>query len=145
MRGLLRSPLFVQVYVCANVGPQALLAAAWPAQFHNPPPRWVRQSPPCHESSPSLLPVSAPPTGLGECFFFNSLVTRLPYSSIFCQFWLFLFLNWLLSFFWLSEAAKRIYLHLHLGQKSALLILNDKAFFPPSLLPSFHKYTLSLS
>ena len=24
------------------------------------------------------------------CFFFNSLVVRLPYSSIFCQFWLFL-------------------------------------------------------
>ena len=39
------------------------------------------------------LPVSAPPTGLGECFFFISLVVRLPYSSIFCQFWLVLFLN----------------------------------------------------
>ena len=35
------------------------------------------------------LPVSAPPTGLDECFFFNSLVVGLPYSSIFCQFWLF--------------------------------------------------------
>ena len=35
------------------------------------------------------LPVSAPPTGLDKCFFFNSLVVRLPYSSIFCQFWLF--------------------------------------------------------
>ena len=35
------------------------------------------------------LPISAPPTGLDECFFFNSLVVRLPYSSIFCQFWLF--------------------------------------------------------
>ena len=30
-----------------------------------------------------------PPTGLDECFFFNSLVVGLPYSSIFCQFWLF--------------------------------------------------------
>ena len=39
------------------------------------------------------LPVSAPPTGLDECFFFISLVVRLPYSLIFCQFWLFLFLN----------------------------------------------------
>ena len=36
------------------------------------------------------LPVSAPPTSLDECFFFISLVIRLPYSSIFCQFWLFL-------------------------------------------------------
>ena len=35
------------------------------------------------------LPVSAPPTGLDECFFFNSLVVRVPYSLIFWQFWLF--------------------------------------------------------
>ena len=37
----------------------------------------------------TLLPISAPPTSLDECFFFNSLVVRLPYSSIFWQFWLF--------------------------------------------------------
>ena len=30
----------------------------------------------------------SPPTVLDECFFFISLVVRLPYSSIFCQFWL---------------------------------------------------------
>ena len=44
----------------------------------------------------SLLPrlsISTSPTGLDECFFFNSLVVRLPCGSIFCQFWLFLFLN----------------------------------------------------
>ena len=35
------------------------------------------------------LPVSAPPTSLDECFFFNSLVVRLPCSLIFWQFWLF--------------------------------------------------------
>ena len=35
------------------------------------------------------LPVSAPPTGLNECVFFNSLVVGLAYSSVFCQFWLF--------------------------------------------------------
>ena len=39
------------------------------------------------------LCVSTPPTSLDECVSFNSLVVRLPYSSIFCQFWLFLFLN----------------------------------------------------
>ena len=35
------------------------------------------------------LPVSALPTGLVECFFYNFLVVRLPYSSLFWQFWLF--------------------------------------------------------
>ena len=34
------------------------------------------------------LPISALPTGVYECFFFNSLVVGLPYSPIFCQFWL---------------------------------------------------------
>ena len=92
---------FLPVYLCANVGPQGLpattlwglLPAAWPAPFHNPPPHWVRQPPPCCESSPPRLPISAPPTGLDECFFFISLVVGLPYSLIFCQFWLVLFLN----------------------------------------------------
>ena len=50
---------------------------------------WVLQPPPCHGSSPPQLAVSAPPTSLDECFFFNSLVVGLPYSSIFWQFWLF--------------------------------------------------------
>ena len=36
-----------------------------------------------------VLPVSTPSTSLDECFFFNSLVVRFPYSSIFWQFWLF--------------------------------------------------------
>ena len=35
------------------------------------------------------LPIPTPHTDLDECFFFNSLVVGLPYSSIFCQFWLF--------------------------------------------------------
>ena len=57
--------------------------------LHNLPPRWFCQPPPCRVSSPPQLPISAPPAGLDECFFFISLVVRLPYSSIFCQFWLF--------------------------------------------------------
>ena len=69
-------------------------------------------------SSRSWLPVFAPPTSLNECFFFNSFVVRLPYSSIFWQRSYFLFLNLLFSFFWLCEEAKYIYLCLHLGQKS---------------------------
>ena len=71
--------------------------------FHNPPSRWVRQPPRCRESSSPRLPISTPPTGLDECFFFISLVVRLPCSSIFWQFWLF-FVFKLLSF-WLCEEA----------------------------------------
>ena len=48
------------------------------------------------------VPVSTPPTGLDECFFFISLAVRLPYISIFCQFWL-----------W--EEAQCVYLRRHLG------------------------------
>ena len=89
--------LSLPVYLFANVGLQGLpattlwglRASAWPALLHNLPPCWVCQLPPCHESSPPRLPVSAPPTGLDECFFFNSFVVGLPYSSIFCHFWLF--------------------------------------------------------
>ena len=45
------------------------------------------QPPPCHTSSPPLLPASAPLTSLYEYFLFNSLVVGLPYSLIFCRFW----------------------------------------------------------
>ena len=38
--------------------------------------------------------------------FFISLVVRLPYSLIFCQFWLFFVFKLLLSFFWLCEEAQ---------------------------------------
>ena len=59
--------LFLPVYLCANVEPQGLsattlwglLAAAWSPPFHNPPPRWIHQPPPCHESSLPGCP--APP------------------------------------------------------------------------------------
>ena len=110
-------PPFLPVYLCANVGPWGLLAAAWPAPFHNLPPRWVCQQLPCLESSPPWLPVSAPPTSLEECFFFISLVVRLPYSLICCQFWLFFVFKLLWSFFWLCEEAQCVYLCLHLGRK----------------------------
>ena len=92
-------PLFLLVYLCANVGLRGLLAAALPAPSHNPPPCWVHQPLPCWESSLPRLPISTRPTGLDECFFFISLVVGLPYSSIFCQFWLFFVFKLLLSFF----------------------------------------------
>ena len=118
--------LFLPVYLCENVGPQGLpattlcglLAAAWTAPFHNPPPRWIHQPQPCCESSPPQLPVSSAPTSLDECFYFISLVVGLPCSLIFCQFWLFFVFKLLLSFFWLCEEVQCVYLHLHLGRKS---------------------------
>ena len=73
--------LFLPVYLHANVRLPALPATDSPTL--------VLQPPPCCVFSPPQLPVSAPPTGLDECFFFNSLAVRLPYSSIFLQFWLF--------------------------------------------------------
>ena len=52
-------PLFILVYLRVNVGSRGQLAAAWPALFHNPWSHWVHQPPPCLESSPPWLPVSA--------------------------------------------------------------------------------------
>ena len=48
-----------------------------------------------HLAASPLCPAAClcPSYGLDECFFFNSLVIRLPYSSIFCQFWLFFVLK----------------------------------------------------
>ena len=94
---------FLPVYLCANMGPQVLLAVALPAPFilqlassysYAPLCVWPR----CCESSLPQLPVSTPPTSLDECLFFFFLVVGLPYSLIFCEFWLF-FVFKLLSFF----------------------------------------------
>ena len=49
----------------------------------------VCQPPSCRAYSLYRLPISTSPTSLNECFFFNSLFVRLPYSSIFWQFSLF--------------------------------------------------------
>ena len=87
------------------------ISPSWSPGLHS----WLCQPPPCHESSLPWLPVSTPPTCLNECFFFISLVVGLPYSSIFCQFWLFFVFKLLLSFFWLCEYAQCVYLRLHLG------------------------------
>ena len=131
---------FLLVYLCANVGLQGLpdttlwglLAAAWPALFHNPPPRWVCQPPPCCESSSPQLPVSAPPTSLDECFFFISLVAGLLCGLVFCQFWLFSSFKWL-SLFWLCEEAQCVSFFasilVFLEEKVNSLILNGKARF----------------
>ena len=71
----LASEFFLPVYLHANVGPPGLPAATLPQVLSAP------------------LPISTPPTGLNECFFFNSLVVGVPYSLIFWQFWLFFVFN----------------------------------------------------
>ena len=75
----LPSQLFLPVYPPASLGPSSLQATALPS----PPAASLPQV------LSTWLPVSTPPTGLDECFLFNSLAVRLPYSLIFCQFWLF--------------------------------------------------------
>ena len=72
--------LFFPVYLHAHVGPPAPPAAASPAQSSR-----------CEAllSIFSTLAACLHPSCLNECFFFNSLVVGLPYSSTFCQFWLF--------------------------------------------------------
>ena len=93
------------------LAPQLFLLA-YPMQMWNHQSAWV--------SLLLQLPISALPTNVDECYFFNSLVVRLPYNLIFWQFWGFfvcLFLNWLLSCFCLREEVKCTYLCLYLGQK----------------------------
>ena len=75
------------------------------------------------------LPLSAPTTDLDECFFFKSLVVGLPYSLIFCQFWMFFVFKFVVSFFWLCEEAQCVYLRLHLGWKSCSYVLKESLSF----------------
>ena len=71
--------LFLPVYPHAHVGP--------PAPPATTSPTGILQLLPCHVSSLPQLPICTP-TGLDECFFFNSLVVGLLYNSIFWHFWL---------------------------------------------------------
>ena len=91
---------------------------------------WDHQPPSCLPSPAPALPHvhSAPPISLGECFYFNSLVVGLPYSSICWQFWLCFVFKFVVFLFWLCEEAKCICLHLHLGRKSCLSILGSHPY-----------------
>ena len=66
-------PPFLQVYLCANVGPRGLLVVKLPAPFI-PPSASLGPAMATRVLS-TLVPVSAPPTGLDECLFFISLVS----------------------------------------------------------------------
>ena len=103
--------LFLQVYLHMNVGlpspPAAtLLALGSPASAL---PAW---------SSSSHGRASPLPTSLDECFFFKSLVLGFHTVQFSGSSGCFLFLNLLLSFFWLCEEAECIYLLLYVGWKS---------------------------
>ena len=111
--------LFLLVYLHTNVG---LLGPPNPTS-HTPPAAalpWV---------------LSTPPAGLDECFFCNSLVVGLPYSSIFWQFWLFFLLKLLLSFFWLWEEAQCVSLRLHLAGSLCLFFYVITLFFLRNIFP----------
>ena len=90
----------------------------------------VTQTPPCHMSSLPQLPLSPTSTSLNEYFFINSLVVGLLCSSIFCQFWLFFVFIFLLSFFWLCEGAKHIYLCLLVDWQSQHVNFKGTHFSP---------------
>ena len=63
----------LSVYLCANVGPQGLLVVRLPALFI-PHSASLGPATPMRVLS-ARLPISAPPTGLDECFFFIYLVS----------------------------------------------------------------------
>ena len=73
------APQFLPVYLHLNVG----LPSPKSTTFLGPPAATLLGV------LSAQLPISTPPTGLDECFFFNSLVVVFPYSSIFWQFWWF--------------------------------------------------------
>ena len=100
-----------------------LLAEAWPAPFHNPPPCWVCQPPPCRESSLPQLPVSTPSMGLDECFFFISLVVGLPCGFDFLSVLVVFVFKLLVFFFWLCKEVQFVYLCLHLGSTTEVGLL----------------------
>ena len=91
-------------------------AAALSTRLHNLPPRWVRQLPPCRKSSLPWLPVSAPPTGLGEWFFFISLVVGLHTVRFSVSSGCFLFLSCFCPCFGCAKK-QCVYLCFHFGQK----------------------------
>ena len=99
----------------------------------------VLQLLPCHKSSLSQLPMSAPSTNMDECFLFNSLVIRLPYSPIFWWLWLFFFIsNLLLSFFWLWRQSISTYVSILAGG----LEFCKMFMFLPSIVKLFLRFCL---
>ena len=95
---------FLPVYLHSNVGPTTSHRLSLPDATL----LWVLSA---------QLPLSAPPTGLDECFF-NSLVVGLPYSLIFCQLVVFVFK--FVAVLLLVVQGGAVCLCLHLGWKSRI-------------------------
>ena len=93
--------LFLPVYLHVNVGPPALPAAALPTPVLQPPPH--------QESSPPLLPVWM------NVSFLSPWLSEFHTVCFSVSSGCFLYLNLLLSFFWLCEEAQCVYLRLRLG------------------------------
>ena len=73
---------------------------------------------PCYVCSLPQLPICAAPTSLVDCCFLNSLVVRLPFTSIFWHFWLIFVFQLFVSFLWLLQEVNHIYLWLYLYNNS---------------------------
>ena len=84
--------VFLLVYLHMIVGQAVPPAGASRCPPATALPTQVLQLLPCCEYSPRL-PISAPPTCLGECFFFNSLVVWLHTVRFSVSYGCFLFLN----------------------------------------------------
>ena len=121
--------LFLPVYMHANVGlpsPQAATSPALPAATL---PALVLQLLPCCESSPPGCP--SPPLLL----VWMNVSSLTPWLSDFhtvlfsISSGCFLFLNMLLSFFWLCWEAQCVYLRLHLRWKSPFKVIIDRYLF----------------
>ena len=83
----------------------------------------VLQPPPCHESFPPWLPFFIPPTSLDECFSLTPWLWDFHTVRFSVSSGCILFLNLLLSLFWLCEEAQCVYLCLCLGRKSDFVYL----------------------
>ena len=108
---------FLPVYLHANMGPPSLQFAALPGpSAATLPTSHCPAASPLHPGCPSppLLLVWMNVSSLSP-WFLDFHTVRFSVSS-----GCFLFLNLLLSFFWLCEEAQCVYLYLHLGQNLVL-------------------------
>ena len=110
-----------QSLLLPNCSSQFICMHVWDHSACLPPPCLPQSTSHCavllDHQPPPWLQVSAPPTTLDECFFFNSLVVGFPYSSIFWLFWLFFVFKFVAVLLFVGRGGKHIYLHLHLSQK----------------------------
>ena len=111
-------PWVVQSVLLPTCSSRFICKRMWDRPVHKPPPSLVLQPLPCHKSSPKgclsppLLPVWMNVSSLTP-WLLDFHTVRFSGSSGY-----FLFLNLLLSFFWLCEETQCVHLHLHLGQES---------------------------